>query len=87
MPENVRPYQDWNTGEIFYDVNDRGKLYRLPADKIFHVPGLGYNGILGYSPLYMARQAVSLGLSAEDFGNRFLVTGLWLPACWKRKSY
>lgn len=75
MPENVRPYQDWNTGEIFYDVNDRGKLYRLPADKIFHVPGLGYNGILGYSPLYMARQAVSLGLSAEDFGNRFFSNG------------
>lgn len=75
MPENVRPYQDWTTGEVFYDVNDRGKLYRLPADKIFHVPGLGYNGILGYSPLYMARQAVNLGLSAEDFGNRFFSNG------------
>ena len=75
MPENVRPYQDWNTGEIFYDVNDRGKLYRLPADKIFHVPGLGYNGVLGYSPLYMARQAVSLGLSAEEFGNSFFSKG------------
>lgn len=75
MPDNVRPYQDWQTGKIFYDVNDRGKLYRLPADKIFHVPGLGYNGIIGFSPLTMARKAISLGLSAEEYGNKFFESG------------
>lgn len=75
MPDNVKVWQDWNTGKIFYDVTDRGKTYRFPADKIFHVPGLGYNGVLGFSPLTMARKAISLGLSAEEYGNKFFESG------------
>ena len=69
LPVNVLPAQDYNTGEIYYNVNDRGKLYKLPAEKILHIPGLGYNGVIGYSPLAMARRAISLGMSSEELGN------------------
>ena len=75
LPMNVLPVQDYNTGEIYYNVNDRGKLYKLPAEKILHIPGLGYNGVIGYSPLAMARRAISLGMSSEELGNKFFENG------------
>lgn len=75
LPVNVLPAQDYNTGEIYYYVNDRGKLYKLPAEKILHIPGLGYNGVIGYSPLAMARRAIILGMSSEELGNKFFENG------------
>lgn len=42
-----------------------------PGWKMLHIPGLGYDGIIGYSPISMARQAVALGLAAEEFAGRF----------------
>lgn len=75
LPVNVLPAQDYNTGEIYYNVNDRGKLYKLPAEKILHIPGLGYNGVIGYSPLAMARRAIILGMSSEELGNKFFENG------------
>ena len=75
LPMNVLPVQDYNTGEIYYNVNDRGKLYKLPAEKILHIPGLGYNGVIGYRPLAMARRAISLGMSSEELGNKFFENG------------
>lgn len=75
LPVNVLPAQDYNTGEIYYNVNDRGKLYKLPAEKILHITGLGYNGVIGYSPLAMARRAIILGMSSEELGNKFFENG------------
>lgn len=75
LPVNVLPAQDYNPGEIYYNVNDRGKLYKLPAEKILHIPGLGYNGVIGYSPLAMARRAIILGMSSEELGNKFFENG------------
>lgn len=75
LPVNVLPAQDYNTGEIYYNVNDRGKLYKLPAEKILHIPGLGYNGVIGYTPLAMARRAIILGMSSEELGNKFFENG------------
>ena len=43
----------------------------VPAWKIFHVPGLGFDGRVGYSPIGIARQAIGLGLAAEEFSARF----------------
>jgi len=43
----------------------------LPAERVLHVRGLGFDGIVGYSPIQLARQAVSLGLATEEYGARF----------------
>ena len=58
-------------------------VYRLTEgkDKIFerslilHLRGLSPNGIQGYSPLDVAREAIGLGLAAEEFGARFFGNG------------
>jgi HK97 family phage portal protein len=39
--------------------------------QILHVPGMGYDGIVGYSPLTMERQAVALQLAQEEYAGRF----------------
>lgn len=44
-------------------------------DEIFHIPGLGYNGIVGYSPIRMAMEAVGLGLATEQFASYFFSNG------------
>lgn len=44
---------------------------KLPAYRVLHVRGLGFDGIVGYSPIAMARQAVGLAMAAEEFGARF----------------
>lgn len=40
-------------------------------DDILHIPGLGFNGLVGYSVISMERDAVGLGMAAEEFANRF----------------
>lgn len=63
------------TWEIEYTTNDRGKLVTLPTSEVFHIPGLGFDGIKGYSPIRMAMEAVALGLAAEQFGAAFFGNG------------
>jgi HK97 family phage portal protein len=48
-----------------------GTTTTLPARNVFHVPGLGYDGLVGYSPITLARQAIALGLAAEEWAARF----------------
>ncbi len=63
------------TYEIEYTTNDRGKSVILDPDEVFHVPGLGFNGIKGYSPIRMAMEAIGLGMAAEEFGASFFSNG------------
>lgn len=52
--------------------------YNIPVEpgtyedwQILHIPGLGFDGTIGYSPITMAREAVSLGLASQEFAGRF----------------
>lgn len=63
------------TYEIVYKTNDRGKFVSLNPDEVFHIPGLGYDGIKGYSPIRMSMEAIGLGLAAESFGAYFFSNG------------
>lgn len=67
--------EDLITGEIEYWTNDRGKFIKLSPGEVFHIPGLGFKGIKGYSPIRMAMEAVGLGLAAETFAASFYANG------------
>ena len=56
-----------------YRVPDEvgGQEVTLSMERVFHLRGLGGNGIVGYSPIRLHRQAVGLALAAEEFGGRF----------------
>lgn len=43
--------------------------------QILHIPGLGWDGILGYSPIAMFRNAIALGMAQEEQGGRFVAGG------------
>ncbi len=73
---SVTPKRD-DKGRIYYQVWSRkaGSEYKIPADKMLHIMGLGYNGLVGLSPIGQARQSIGLGLAAEEFGARFFGNG------------
>ncbi|MBO8169971.1 MAG: phage portal protein [Thermoanaerobacteraceae bacterium] len=72
---DITPVRNPDTQKIEYHINDRGKTEILLADRVFHIPGLGFDGIKGYSPIRMAQEAVGLGLAAEAFGALFFRNG------------
>jgi HK97 family phage portal protein len=43
--------------------------------EIFHIPGIGYDGICGLSPIRAARQSIALGLAAEEYGAQLWAKG------------
>jgi HK97 family phage portal protein len=47
----------------------------LPRDKILHVPGLGFDGFIGYSVVAMARKSIGLGMALETFGALYFGQG------------
>lgn len=51
-------------GQVYYQIGGRTQL----AENVLHLAGLGFDGLCGYSPVRMARQAIGLGLAAETFG-------------------
>jgi|GEM_PF-801885 len=74
----MRPVRNKQTRAIEYELTDRGKVEIMPAEKVLHIPGLGFDGIVGYSPIRMAMEAIGLGLAAESFGARFFGHGTHL---------
>ncbi len=55
-----------------YRVRDYAKGTVIPTRNIFHVPGLGFDGISGYSPLRMARETIASAMALRDYGQRVL---------------
>ncbi len=48
---------------------------RYHQDEVLHVVGLGYDGLVGYSPIRVARNAVGIALVAEQYGAKFFGQG------------
>lgn len=53
----------------------RGGEVILPAEDVLHIPGLGFDGLIGYSPIAMARNAVGMTLACEEYGASFFANG------------
>jgi len=69
LPDRTRPTRV--QGRIVYRTRtERGEI-ELEPDDVLHIPGLGFDGLVGYSVIGMARQAVGLALATEEFGARF----------------
>ena len=59
-------------GQLVYSYNSpTNGLIVFPADRILHIKGLSNDGMYGLSPLDYFRNAVGLGLAAEEYGARF----------------
>ena len=79
MPAKMTVDRD-SVGNLYYlysrgsddapEAGENGQVY-LPPDQVLHIPGLGYDGIVGYSPIAMAKNAVGLGIATEEYGAKF----------------
>ena len=56
---------------IYHYTLPNGTEIIIPRDYILHIPALGYDGRIGYSPIRMAQEAIGMGLALEEFGARF----------------
>ncbi len=74
-PAAIKLRRDDND-HIVYEVREAdGTTRRIPADRMFHIPGLGFDGRVGYSVLAKARETFGLGLAMEEFQARFYGQG------------
>lgn len=73
--DRVRPDDANPSGKIFGVTDDWGAFHVLTPREILHLPGMGYDGLRGLSPIGAARQAIGLGLSAEEYGARLFGSG------------
>lgn len=72
----VKCKRDPDTSQIYYEYNDRGKVEKFPAEKIFHLKGMSFDGVVGVSTIGMARESVGQGLAMAEFANRFFGQGM-----------
>lgn len=70
-PDRTRPEEDQQTGELRYRYQGaRGQAKFRPED-VLHIKGLGHNGLMGYSPIALHRNAIGLTMAMETFGSKF----------------
>lgn len=83
LPDKMEVQRD-DRGNIYYvysrnsDENPMFKEYgniRLKAEDVLHIPGLGFDGLIGYSPIAMAKNAVGMTLACEEYGASFFANG------------
>lgn len=77
-PSIVQAKRDENTRELYYEVRvNPASPVRVPAWKMFHIKGLGFDGIIGYSPVQMHRETIGLSLAQQKFGSTFYGNGAY----------
>ena len=82
MPNRMTVNRDSN-GMLYYQYqksNDdaptmEGSSVILSPSEVLHVPGLGFDGLVGYSPIAMAKNAIGLSMAAEEYGAKFYANG------------
>lgn len=72
---NGRIYYTYSTSdEDNPKLKSKGQVY-LKAEDVLHIPGLGFNGLVGYSPIAMARNAIGMAMACEEYGAKFFANG------------
>ena len=76
LPNPGQVEVDRENGKIIYRWRtDSGKEITAPRQDIFHVPGMGFNGLVGFSNIAIAREAIGMGLATEKYGALFFSEG------------
>lgn len=71
----IRVYRD-NYNNIVYEYNDDGKIISLSKRQVLHIAGLGWNGIIGYSPIALMRRQIATGIYQDNFALDFFSNGV-----------
>lgn len=83
LPNKMDVSRD-NSGRLYYtytrnsdEPNGRQKFEQvvLPREDVLHIPGLGFDGLIGYSPIAMAKNAIGIAIATEEYGATFFANG------------
>ena len=81
MPNKMSVDRDEN-GQLYYqylrsidEVSGKNETVILKPTDVLHIPGLGFDGLVGYSPIAMAKNAIGLAIATEEYGAKFFANG------------
>jgi len=82
MPDRMNVDRD-EKGQIYYEYHMstddaptmKGSTVKLAAYDVLHIPGLGFDGLVGYSPIAMAKNAIGMAIACEEYGAKFFANG------------
>ena len=82
MPDRMNVDRD-ESGNIVYEYMvsqedapiNSGSTVKLSPHEVLHIPGLGFDGLIGYSPIAMAKNAIGLAIATEEYGSKFFANG------------
>ena len=82
MPDRMTVNRDGD-GQLYYEYNMstddahtlKGATVRLQPHDVLHIPGLGFDGLVGYSPIAMAKNAIGMAIACEEYGAKFFANG------------
>jgi HK97 family phage portal protein len=74
MPDKMQVSRA-ETDELIYLYQSGMSNIAFRREEILHIPGLGFDGLVGYSPIAMARNAIGMSMATEEFGASFFQNG------------
>ena len=74
MPNKINVDRN-NSGGLVYKYQTDNDEVRLSRESVLHIPGLGFDGLIGYSPIAMAKNAVGMSIATEEYGAKFFANG------------
>ncbi len=80
MPNRMTVSRD-DKGRLYYEytISDddapQVKKTILKPSEVLHIPGLGFDGLVGYSPIAVAKNAIGLSIATEEYGAKFFANG------------
>lgn len=82
MPNKMSVNRD-SAGSLYYEYTRqmedapsiKGTTVKLKPSDVLHIPGLGFDGLVGYSPIAMAKNAIGLAIATEEYGSKFFANG------------
>ncbi len=82
MPDRMQVNRD-DKGRLYYEYSvgnddppiNKKSTVKLSPSEVLHVPGLGFDGLQGYSPIAMAKNAIGLAIATEEYGSKFFANG------------
>lgn len=82
MPDRMRVDRN-ASGQLYYRYQlgqdeshlDKPGTVDLSPHDVLHIPGLGFDGLVGYSPVAMAKNAIGMSIACEEFGASFFRNG------------
>ena len=75
IPDQMEVDRDSRGSLTYTYTTSEGKTYTLKPEDVLHIPGLGFDGVVGYSPIALEKSAIGLSIAAEEYGSKFFSNG------------